>query len=260
MSTAVITGASSGIGYELARLLAADKHDLVLIARSGDKLTKLGKELQHAYGVRVDVIAVDLSTADGASKVLEGLAGRPVDILVNNAGTGEFDRFQEVAWDDYRSTLQVNVTALTQLTHGLLPSMVRRGAGQVVNIASTGAFQPLPWMAVYGATKVYVLSLTEALAYELRGTGVRVLAYCPGATSSGFAAAANAEHSNNFKQSRVVSAAEVAADIRKYIQKGARGVAVHGWFNCLMAHLAPMSPRAIVLAIADRTMAPKKEH
>ncbi|GLU42114.1 MULTISPECIES: SDR family oxidoreductase [unclassified Pseudomonas] len=259
MTTALITGASSGIGLELARLLAADRHDLILVARNADRLQNLAEELQRSQRVRVEIIASDLGRPDGVDQVLQKLGGAPVDILVNNAGCGEFDRFQDADWADYRQTLQVNMVALTQLTHALLPNMLQRGAGQVVNVASTGAFQPLPWMAVYGASKAYVLSLTEALAYELRHTGVRVLAYCPGATASGFASAAGAEQSNNFKQGRTVAPVEVAEDIRRLILKGRRGVAVHGALNCLMAHLAPMSPRTWVMAIAERTMAPKTQ-
>ncbi len=257
MTTVLITGASGGIGRALALELGARNFDLVLVARNTIELRRLAQQIRDKHpGVGVTTHSVDLAQPGAASALIQALGDAPIDILVNNAGSGEFGKFQEVDWPRYAGTLQLNMVALTELTHGLLPAMLRRQTGQIVNIASTASFQPLPWMAVYGATKAYVLSLSEALAYELRGSGVKVLAFCPGATHSGFASAAQAQQSNNFKEGHTASPESVARAIAKQIAGQRGGVSVHGTMNAIMAALAPVSPRAIVLRMTDRTMKP----
>jgi uncharacterized protein len=182
----VITGASAGIGAELAREFAKHGHSLVLVARSKDKLTALAGELNAAHDTDALVIVEDLSRKGCAQAIVDELADRgiEVDILVNNAGVLDVGPFADTDTDVYDNMVALNVAALTSLTSLLLPAMVGRKFGRILNVASLAAFQPLPSMAVYAATKAYVLSLTEALSEELRGTGVKVTALCPGLTDT----------------------------------------------------------------------------
>ena len=257
MTTALITGASSGIGLEMARLMAADKVDLVLVARSEDKLQTLADELKSRHNVAVDVIAADLSALDSAQQVVDALGGKPVDYLINNAGFGDFGAFLDRDWAKLNEMIQLNMTSLTQLTHLLLPSMVERGSGRILNVASTAAFQPGPWMAVYYATKAYVLSFSDALSYELRKTGVSVTTLCPGATTSGFQALAEMENSKLVRGKKLPSSAEVAAFGYKKMLAG-KGVTIHGLLNWLMAQSVRITPRAMILRVVDLVSGPAK--
>lgn len=182
----LITGASAGIGAELAREFAKHGHSLVLVARSKDKLTALAGELNAAHDTDALVIVEDLSRKGCAQGIVDELADRgiEIDILVNNAGVLDVGPFADTATDVYDNMVALNVAALTSLASLLLPAMVGRKFGRILNVASLAAFQPLPSMAVYAATKAYVLSLTEALSEELRGTGVKVTALCPGLTDT----------------------------------------------------------------------------
>ncbi|MDD9892258.1 MAG: SDR family oxidoreductase [Gammaproteobacteria bacterium] len=259
MTTALITGASSGIGLEMARLMAADKVDLVLVARSVDKLQTLADELKSHHNVAVDVIASDLSKENAAQDVVEALAGKPIDYLINNAGFGDFGAFAERDWPKLNEMIQLNMTALTQLTYLLLPTMTARGSGRILNVASTAAFQPGPWMAVYYATKAYVLSFSDALSYELRGSGVTVTTLCPGATTSGFQAQAEMENSKLIRGKKLPGSAEVAAFGYKKML-GGRGVVIHGLFNWLLAQSVRITPRAIILRFVDLVSGPAKKN
>lgn len=257
MTTALITGASSGIGLEMARLAAADKVDLVLVARSEVKLQTLADELKSRYDIAVDVIACDLSEINAAQRLFDALAGKPIEYLINNAGFGDFGAFGDRDWAKLNEMLQLNMTALTQLTHLLLPAMVSRGSGRILNVASTAAFQPGPWMATYYATKAYVLSFSDALSYELRKTGVTVTTLCPGATVSGFQALAEMENSKLVRGKALPSAAAVAEFGYKKMLAG-RGVVIHGWFNWLLAQSVRFTPRAIILRFVDLVSGPAK--
>src|SRR5215207_6130989 len=179
--TALVTGASGGIGEELARLFAADGHDLVLLARSRDKLARLSEELAGKHGVGARVVAADLARPEAPREIFEELkgAGVTVDALVNNAGFGSYGLFAETDAKSELDLLQVNVVALTHLSKLFLPGMIARRRGYLMQVASTAAFQPGPLMAVYYASKAYVLSFSEALANECAGTGVVVSALCP---------------------------------------------------------------------------------
>jgi short-subunit dehydrogenase len=258
MTTALITGASSGIGLEMARLMAADKVDLVLVARSEDKLQTLADELKSKHEVAVAVIACDMATPNAAQTIVEALAGKPIDYLVNNAGFGDFGAFAERDWNKLNEMVQLNITALTQLTHLLLPTFLARGSGRILNVASTAAFQPGPWMAVYYATKAYVLSFSDALSYELRNTGISVTTLCPGATVSGFQALAEMENSKLVRGKKLPTADEVASyGYRKML--GGRGVVIHGLFNWLLAQSVRITPRAIILRFVDLVSGPAKK-
>ena len=243
MPTALVTGASSGIGLEIARILAKD-HDVTLAARSADKLEALATEIRGAR-----VVAVDLSEPAGPRKLVAELPA--VDVLVNNAGFADWGMFADAAETELDEMIELNVGALTRLARAYLPGMIERGAGRILNLASTAAFQPGPLMAVYYATKAYVLSLSEALAEETRGTGVTVTALCPGPTASGFQARAEMEDSRLVKGRKLPGAAEVAAYGVKAMQRG-DVVAVPGFMNKAMAVSVRFSPRPVVRRLVHR--------
>ena len=199
--TALITGASGGIGYELAKLFARDHHNLVLVARSSAKLAHFAGELERQFGISAKPIALDLVAAPAPQFLFDqlGREGISIDILVNNAGYGVLGEFAGVPLEESLGQIQLNVTALTQLTRLFLGSMLERHSGRILNVASTAGFQPGPRMAVYYATKAYVISFSEALANELSGTGVTVTCFCPGATDTGFQGRAGTENTMLFR-------------------------------------------------------------
>jgi short-subunit dehydrogenase len=249
MPSALVTGASSGIGLELARLLARDGYEITLAARSADKLTDLAQELGGAR-----TIEVDLSRADGPSAITAQLES--VDVLVNNAGVGDFGPFAAADLAKTRGMIQLNVTSLTELTRAYLPGMLERGSGRVLNVASTAAFQPGPLMAVYYATKSYVLSFSEAIAEETRGSGVTVTALCPGPTASGFQAGAAMEDSKLVAGRKLPTAAHVAEAGYKAMQRG-DVVEVVGAKNRIMAASVRFSPRPVMRRMVHRIQAAK---
>ena len=248
MSTVLITGASGGIGYELAKLFARDHHNLVLVARSADKLAQVATELQM-HGITVKTIALDLATPLAPKFLFGQVEGIPIDILLNNAGYGTFGEFAKMQEEEILGQIQLNIMALTQLTRLLLPSMLQRGAGRIMNVASTAAFQPGPLMAVYYASKAYVLSFSEAIANELRNSGVTVTCFCPGATHTGFAKRAGTENSRLFKQVGAMSAMKVARDGYRALMQG-RTIAISGMHNWLAAQSVRFAPRKAVTAIS----------
>ena len=251
--TALVTGASSGIGLEIAKLLAADRYDLVLVARNAKRLQSLARDLESEFEVRTTVLAHDLSLRDGPSRVLDeiGRSGIEIDVLVNNAGFGVYGRFAETDLARERELLELNVIAVTALAKGVLPGMLRRRSGQILNVASTAAFQPGPLMAVYYASKAYVLSFSEAIANELDGTGVTVTALCPGPTETEFQKAAGVEKTRLFTGPLVMDARNVAAAGYAGMRKGKR-VVIPGLVNKIMAQSIRFSPRRFVTAIARR--------
>lgn len=250
MSTALITGASSGVGLELAKLFAADGHHLVLVARSEGKLQELATQLQQQYKISVHVLAKDLGDYHTAQAIFDwcNSNGITVDFLVNNAGFGDFGFFVDSDWAKQEQMINLNITALTYLTRLFLPGMVQRKSGKVLNVASTAAFQPGPTMSVYYATKAYVLHFSEAIANELEGTGVTVTALCPGAFESGFQAAAAMEESKLVKGKKLPTSLEIATYGYRQMQKGAR-VAIPGLMNKIMANSIRFTPRGLVLKI-----------
>jgi hypothetical protein len=247
--TALVTGASGGIGEELARLFAADGHGLVLVARSRDKLARLAEELHEKHGVGARVLAADLARAGAPQEIFDELrgAGVAVDALVNNAGFGSYGLFAETDLRSELDLLQVNVVALTHLTKLFLPGMLARGRGYVMNVASTAAFQPGPLMAVYYASKAYVLSFSEALANECGGTGVRVSALCPGPTETGFVAAAGMGDSKLFDRA-VMDARTVAVEGYRGLLAG-KAVVIPGARNNLVARTVGLFPRNLVTRV-----------
>ncbi|MCB9742126.1 MAG: SDR family oxidoreductase [Alphaproteobacteria bacterium] len=249
---ALVTGASSGIGLELCKLLAADGYDLVLVARSQDALGALADKLQEAHGATCRVMPSDLSDPAAPVALFDALSaeGVEVEVLVNNAGFGLNGVFHELDRQRQVDMVQLNCVALTDLTHLFLPGMVARGKGHVLNIASTAGFQPGPWMSVYYATKAYVLHFSEGIADELKGTGVTVTAHCPGATQTGFGATSGNETSLLFRTG-VADAAAVARHAYLSMLNG-DVVAIHGPMNWLGAFGVRFGPRALIRAVAGR--------
>jgi uncharacterized protein len=248
--TVLITGASGGIGYELAKLFARDHHNLVLVARSTDKLAQVAAELQTG-GVSVKMIALDLAAPPAPKFLFDQiqLAGIPIDILINNAGFGVFGDFAQMPEEEILGQINLNIAALTQLTRLFLPAMVQRRSGRIMNIASTAGFQPGPLMAVYYATKAYVISFSEAIANELRNSGVTVTCFCPGATHTGFAKRAGTEKSRLFKQLGAMNADKVALDGYRAVMEG-RTLAISGVHNWLVAQSSRFAPRKMVTAVS----------
>ncbi len=247
---ALVTGASAGLGKEIACLLAKDGHDVVLVARSEDKLHALADELTKTHGVTAHVVAADLAQKNGPSGVFAETEKRGivVDFLVNNAGFGSNGAFLDLDLARELEMVQVNVTALIELTHLYAGPMRARKFGRVMNIASTAGFQPGPYMATYYASKSFVVMFSEALAYELAGTGVTVTCHCPGATATEFAKAAGNDKTKLFA-SGVADAKEVALHAYRAMMKG-KLLAVHGAMNWIQMESLRIAPRALVRSIA----------
>src|ERR1700733_12735032 len=249
--TALITGGSGGIGYELAKLFARDRYNLVLVARSADKLNPVAGELQRQFRIAVKTVALDLAAGPAAKSLFDQVQGEGVvvDVLVNNAGFGVFGEFAHMTEEEILGQIQLNITALTQLTRLFLPSMVARREGKIMNVASTAAFQPGPLMAVYYATKAYVLSFSEALANELAGSAVVVSCFCPGATDTGFQKRAGMENSRLFKKIGAMNAEVVARDGYRGLMAG-KALVFSGAQNWLLAESVRFAPRKWVTAIS----------
>ena len=250
--TALVTGASGGIGEELARLFAADGHDLVLVARSRDKLARLAEELRAKHAVNARALPADLVRPEAPREIFEelGAGGTTVDALVNNAGVGSYGLFAETDLQSELDLLRINVVALTHLTKLFLPPMLARRRGYVMNVASTAAFQPGPLMAVYYASKAYVLHFSEALANECAGTGVRVSALCPGPTETGFVAAAGMGDSKLFDRA-VMDARTVAVEGYRGLLAG-KTIVIPGPRNNLLARSIGFFPRGLVTRVVRR--------
>ena len=250
MSTVLITGASGGIGNELAKLFARHHHNLILVARSGDKLAQIAPELQ-VHGVKVTNFALDLTTPTAAQFLFDQVqsAAITVDILVNNAGFGAWGEFAQMSNEEILGQIQLNIIALTELTRLFLPAMIARRGGRIMNVASTAGFQPGPLMAVYYATKAYVISFTEAIANELRNSGITVTCFCPGGTNTGFAQRAGNEKTRVFKQFGAMSAEKVALDAYRAVM-GGRTLAISGAHNWILAQSTRFAPRKMVTAIS----------
>lgn len=251
---ALITGASGGIGLEMARLVADRGYDLVLTGRRADALHAHKVAIEAANSVTVTPIAMDLAEPGAAFGLAQEVAGRgiTVDMLINNAGFGASGPFVEMERQTMLDMVTLNMTALSELTHELLPGMVARGRGRVLNVASTSAFLPGPFMAVYYASKAYVLSLSEALYEELRGTGVTVTALCPGPTDTAFPGRAGVEASPRYRaNAHIMSALEVARAGLNAAEAGKR-VCVPGRANRMGALLSRIAPHALTNRVLRR--------
>src|SRR5499425_897443 len=242
--TALITGASAGLGYEFAKLFARDKYNLVLVARTGPKLAELADELRQQHGINVKTIPIDLGLPQASQNLLEETrrAGIHIDILVNNAGYGQSGDFANIPLEESYGQIQLNITALTLLTRLYLGPMLEKRAGKIMNVASTAAFQPGPLMAVYYATKAYVLSFSEALANELAGTGVTVTTLCPGPTLTDFQRRAGVSETPLFRGPLTMDAATVARAGYRAMLRG-DGLVVPGIANNVLMQALRITPR-----------------
>jgi len=246
VKTALVTGASAGIGLELARVFAANGWNLVLVARSADRLGELAQELKAAHGTEASVLPADLALPGAPEEVFRRVRsdGIQIDALVNNAGIATHGRFASLPLAAELQELGLNIVALTVLSKLFLEPMIARGSGYVLNVASTAAFQPGPLMAVYYASKAYVLSLSEALAVETKGTGVSVTALCPGPTETGFQTRANLPRTRLYRRS--------AMDAKIVAREGYKGmlrrrtIVIPGFFNAAGAFTVRFAPRKLV--------------
>ena len=250
---ALITGASGGIGYELAKLFAQDKTSLVLVARQEDKLRAIQQEFEQQYGIQVAYRALDLSEPDHAHALYDWCQAQSfqIEYLINNAGYGDYKPVAEADPAVYENMLALNVTTLTTLTTLFVKDMVRRGRGRILNVGSLAAFQPVPQMAAYAASKSYVMHFTEALHAELKGTGVTATVLNPNVTKTGFVARSGMGQAAN-AQGRQLDPAQVARAGYQGLRRGALNV-VPGWRNQLLAISTGLMPsRRLLLAIATR--------
>ena len=254
-SYALITGSSGGIGLEMARIAATKKYNLILTARSTDKLEEIKKELSVTYGIKVICIPLDLSLQQCADKLYRTVKESSIipEILINNAGFGYHGNFYKTSWEKENDMLNLNIIALTHLTKLFIQDMIHEGHGMVMNVSSTAAFLPLPYLSVYAASKSYVLSFSEALHAELKGTGISVTTLCPGPTKTGFEKKAEFENANLFNKFPVATAKKVA-------QKGFDGMlkkktlVIPGGFNKLNYISSIITPRFITKRIAKKIM------
>lgn len=256
LHTALITGASSGIGEAFASALATQGFDLVLVARSEDKLNALAKQLTELHSRRVEVVVADLTHAGSAAKVRTATKalGLPIDLLVNNAGFGSVGAFQKLDGDRERQEVLLNVAAVVDMTHAFLPDMVDQGRGGIINVASMAAFQPLPYMSVYAATKAFVLSFSQGIRGEVRGKGVKVLCVCPGPVDTPFFEATGSARLRSTvpKATMMTAEAVVASSLRAF--RAGRSVVVPGTANKLLAASTRFVPRDALAAMTAMFM------
>lgn len=242
--TALVTGASSGIGYELAIILAQNSYNLILVARSTEKLEALKTDLTKKYNVDINIITKDLSKLISADELFEEIKDKQIDVLINNAGIGDHGYFSDCDIDKLNQMITLNITTLTNLTRLILPSMIEKSSGKIMNVSSIAGFQPGPLMSVYYATKAYVLSWSVALSVELANTNITVTAFCPGPTATGFAKTANLDNSKLFKNLPVADVRKVSLFGYKKMQKG-KAIAIPGFLNKFTVFLTRLIPRKL---------------
>jgi uncharacterized protein len=253
--TALITGASGGIGLELARIHAQKGDNLVLVARNKIKLDAIKSELESKHHITVLIISMDLAVADSAKELFDIIKKQNIspDYLINNAGYGDYGFFVDSDWEKESRMIQLNISTLTQLTRLFLPEMIHNGGGRIMNLGSIASFQPGPLMAVYCATKAFVLSFSEALNNEVADKGITVTALCPNLTESGFVDASAMNESKMAKGRKLPTAKEVAEYGYRSMMKG-RAVAVHGFMTKIMVKSVRLVPRSLVVKITRKLM------
>jgi short-subunit dehydrogenase len=245
--TAVITGASEGIGYELTRIFAENGYDVVMVARSEDRMNEIADEVENEFGISAQVIKKDLSVPGSSEEVYEE-APDGTDVLVNNAGIGTCGFFHENDVGREVDTVRLNAETPTHLTRLFVEDMVGRDEGSILNVSSMAAFQPGPTMAVYYATKAYLLSFSEALSNELKGTGVSVTALCPGPTETGFIQKAGEQSSRINKGDKMSQRTVAEAGYRGLMKE--KTVVVPGFKNRMLVRLTKVAPKSLVIRVA----------
>lgn len=247
--SALVTGASVGIGHAFAERLAHDGWNVTVVARRGARLRSLARRLHGSHGVRIGVVVADLTKQDGLAAVEARIArDRNLELLVNNAGMGDFGAFQERDRESHDAEIRLNVLAVARLTHAALPGMIRRGAGAVINVSSLAAFQPCPYIATYGATKAFLNSFSEALREELRGTGVQVQVLCPGGTQTELFERAGVDVSGLPSFVWMEPDAVVAASLSA-LERGDSGICVPGIGNRALSSLTGLLPTELLLRV-----------
>lgn len=255
MKTALVTGASSGIGETFARQLASKKIDLVLVARSQDKLEQLATELAAQHQIKTKVVAKDLTEKEAGKAVLEEIQaeGLTIDLLINNAGFGDYGAFSDRPLSKQLAMVQLNISVLVELTGLFLPIMQQRGSGTIINISSIAGFQPLPYLSVYAATKAFVLNFTEALWAENKDTGVNILAVCPGPTESEFFERADFPDSLKGANTSILTSSEtVAKETLKAMDKKQSTIVTGGIGNQLLVNLPRFVPRDLLVSAVGK--------
>ena len=263
MKTALITGASSGIGETFAKELAGRNTNIILVARSEDKLHKLANQVESKYQIQTNVIVQDLTASAAAKSIFEVVLeqGLTIDLLVNNAGFGDYGNFTQRPLEKQVNMIQLNITALVELTHLFLPGMQQRQSGGIINVASIGGFQPLPYMSVYGATKAFVLSFSEALWAENRDLGVKIFALCPGPTESDFFQTAEfPESAGEGLQTKLTSAEEVVQDALEALEKNQSNVVTGGFLNQVIVNTPRFFPRETLATLVEKQFQSFKEN
>jgi short-subunit dehydrogenase len=252
MNTTLITGASSGIGEVFARKLAARGRNVLLVARSEDKLITLCNELGRSSSIRAQYVAMDLSQPESPARLFEEAEkrGLVVDMLINNAGFGSMGEFSKLDLARELNMIDLNIKSLVELTHRFLQPMVQRRQGVIINVASTAAFQPVPLMATYAATKAFVLSFSEALWEENRPQGIKVMALCPGVTDTNFFEAARGQK----PPARISQSPEEVVDVALRGLAHGKSHIISGWTNFLMTQSERLAPRSLIVRIAGRMM------
>lgn len=256
--TALVTGAASGLGYELTLLLANDGYKLFLVDIDSDRLTNVKTEIQTAHNLEVVTLVKDLSAQNVAQEIMDEIDNAPIDVLINNAGFGLFGSFVDTDWERESEILQVHILTSTHLTKLVLDGMVKRGAGRILNMSSLAAFQPGPLMSIYYASKGYMLSFSEAIANELKGTGVTVTALCPGPTKTDFQKTVSDAASDNKITFNMASAKEVALYGYHAMLKG-KAYAIPGRFNKFLAVIPRLVTRKAAAAIVRKIQEKNRE-
>lgn len=251
MKAVLLTGASTGIGYDLAHLFAKDKNNLILVARSEKKLREVATELSQKYNVQIEILPVDLSNPDAPKQIYGFVKGKGifVETLVNNAGFGSNGKFVDLPINEELGMIQVNISSLIHLTRLFLPEMLQNNTGKIMNVASTAAFQPGPYMSNYYATKAYVLHFTEGLAEELKGTNIKISALCPGPVMTEFQSRANLKDALMIKGPMVLESKKVALVGYKGLLAG-KVIIIPGFLNWLLTVSTAFTPRFLVRKIA----------
>jgi short-subunit dehydrogenase len=256
--TALVTGAASGLGYELAQLLAKDGCKLILVDIDAENLEEAKQNLMQDFKVEVITLAKDLSLPNIAQNIMDDIKNIPIDILINNAGFGLYGSFSETDWERESAMLHVHILTTTHLTKLVLEGMVARGSGRILNMSSLAAFQPGPLMSIYYASKGYMLSFSEAIANELKGTGVTVTALCPGPTKTAFQETVSEDAKDNKITFNMANAKEVALYGYKAMLKG-KTYAIPGFFNKFLATLPRFMTRNAASAIVRRIQEKNRE-
>ncbi len=255
MKTALITGASSGIGEKFARELAAKKTNLVLVARSQDKLEQLARELTEQYQIQTEVIVKDLTEVAAGQAVFDAVQAKGlfIDLLVNNAGFGDYGTFSDRPLNKQMAMVQLNITAVVELTGLFLPLMQQKSSGAIINISSIAGFQPIPYMSVYAATKAFVLSFSEALWAENKDLGVKILAVCPGPTESEFFNRADFPDSATGSNGMTMASAEqIVQETFKALNKKQSNVVTGGFANQMIVNLPRLVPRDLLVNVVGK--------